>query len=26
MRERGMVEEHIHTLLVENPKRVLQFV
>jgi len=26
MREKGMPEEHIHTLLVENPKRLLQFV
>lgn len=24
MREKGMPEEHIHTLLVENPKRLLQ--
>ena len=24
--ELGMSEEHIHTLLVENPKRMLQFV
>jgi phosphotriesterase-related protein len=26
MREKGMPEEHIYTLLVENPKRLLQFV
>ncbi len=26
MRSKGMPEEHIHTLLVENPKRLLQFV
>ena len=26
MRDKGMPEEHIHTLLVENPKRMLQFV
>jgi len=26
MREKGMPEEHIHTILVENPKRLLQFV
>jgi phosphotriesterase-related protein len=26
MRAKGMSEEHIHTLLVENPKRMLQFV
>jgi len=26
MREKGMPEGHIHTLLVENPKRMLQFV
>jgi len=25
MREKGMTEEHIHTILVENPKRLLQF-
>ncbi len=25
MREKGMTEEHIHALLVENPKRLLQF-
>ncbi len=26
MREKGMAEEHIHALMVENPKRLLQFV
>ena len=26
MRERGMAEEHIHALLVENPKRIICFV
>ena len=26
MREKGVSEEHIHTLLVENPKRLLSFV
>jgi len=26
MREKGMPEEHIHTILVENPKRLLAFV
>jgi len=26
MREKGMPEEHIQTILVENPKRMLQFV
>lgn len=26
MRQKGFREEHIHTMLVENPKRVLQFV
>jgi len=26
MREKGMPEEHIHALLVENPRRLLQFV
>ena len=26
MRAKGMSEEHIHTLLVENPKRLLRFV
>lgn len=26
MREKGMPEEHIRTILVENPKRLLQFV
>jgi len=26
MRAKGMSEEQIHTLLVENPKRLLQFV
>ena len=26
MREKGMPEEHIYTLLVENPRRLLQFV
>lgn len=25
MREKGMPEEHIHTLIVENPKQLLQF-
>lgn len=26
MRAKGIAEEHIHTLLVENPKRLLQFI
>jgi len=26
MRDKGMTEEQIHTILVENPKRLLQFV
>jgi len=26
MRDKGMPEEHIHALLVENPRRLLQFV
>ena len=26
MRQKGMTEEHIHTILVENPKRLLAFV
>ena len=26
MREKGMPQEHIHTILVENPKRLLTFV
>jgi len=26
MREKGMPEEHIHALLIENPKRFLQFI
>ena len=26
MREKGMAEEYIHTILVENPRRLLQFV
>jgi len=26
MQEKGMTEEQINTILVENPKRLLQFV